>query len=249
MKITAIKTHKITQKDKDIFGILDRYLPKRFSEKSIVAVTSKILSIIEGRIVKIGQVSKEKLVAKEAELYLPPQENKYHFSLTIKNNLLIASAGIDESNGNGYYVLWPKDSQKIANDIRLYLVKKLNLKNVGVIITDSKTTPLRWGVTGTAISYSGFLPLNNKIGTPDIFGRKLQATKVNVMDGLAASAVVVMGESNEQTPIAIIEDLPFVQFVDRNPTDNELKELKIAMEDDLYTPLLKSVEWKKGKDI
>lgn len=245
MKVTAIKTHKITKDDKDVFAILDKYLPE-LTEKSVIAVTSKILSIIEGRVVKIGQVSKDELVTQEAELYLPP-DPKYHFSLTIKNSLLIPSAGIDESNGNGYYVLWPKDPQKLANDIREDLVQKFKIKHVGVIITDSKTTPLRWGVTGAAIAYSGFLPLNDQVGIPDVFGRVMQATKVNVMDGLAASAVVVMGESNEQTPLAVIEDVPFVQFVDRNPTEEELKELKIAIVDDLYAPLLKSVEWKKGQ--
>lgn len=246
MKVTAIKTHKITKDDRDVFAVLDKYLPSILGG-SVVVVTSKILSIIEGRIVKIGEVSKDQLVAEEAELYLPASESKYNFSLTIKNSLLIPSAGIDESNGNGYYVLWPKDPQKWANDIRDYLVKKFNLKNIGVIVTDSKTTPLRWGVTGAAIAYSGFMPLNSTIGTPDIFGRVMQATKVNVMDGLAASAVVVMGESSEQTPLAVIEDVPFVQFVDHNPTEEELNELKIAIADDLYAPLLQIVEWKKGK--
>ncbi|MBI2430612.1 MAG: coenzyme F420-0:L-glutamate ligase [Candidatus Levybacteria bacterium] len=246
MQVNVIKTHKITGSDKDVFAVLDKYLPE-VSEGSIVVVTSKILSIIEGRVVKIGDVSKEELVAQEAEFYLPA-DPKYHFSLTIKNSLLIPSAGIDESNGNGYYVLWPKDPQKWANDIRDYLVKKFHLKNIGVIITDSKTTPLRWGVTGAAIAYSGFMPLNDQVGTPDVFGRVMQATKVNVMDGLSAAAVVVMGESSEQTPLAVIEDAPFVQFVNRNPTAEELQALKINLKDDLYAPLLKSVEWKKGKN-
>ncbi len=247
MKVTAIKTHKITREDKDVFAVLDNYLPE-LAEGSVVVVTSKILSIIEGRIVKIGEVSKDQLVAEEAELYLPSSESKYNFSLTIKNSLLIPSAGIDESNGNGYYVLWPKDPQKWANDIRDYLVKRFNLKNVGVIITDSKTTPLRWGVTGAAIAHSGFSALNDQVGSPDVFGRVMQATKVNVMDGLAAAAVVVMGESSEQTPLAVIEDVPFVQFIDRNPTEGELKDLKINIEDDLYAPLLQSVEWEKGNN-
>ena len=49
------------------------------------------------------------------------------------------------------------------------------LKKVGVIITDSKTTPLRWGTSGVAISYSGFSPLKNYIGSPDIFGKEMPA--------------------------------------------------------------------------
>lgn len=159
---------------------------------------------------------------------------------------MIPSAGIDESNGNGYYILWPKNPQNTANLIREYLVKKFKLNNLGVIIVDSKTTPLRWGVTGVAVSHSGFSALNNYIGTDDIFGKKFRVEKVNVADGLAASAVLVMGEGNEQTPIAIIEETPFVNFKNKNPSVEELKELAITIEDDLYGQILKSVKWKKG---
>ena len=35
-------------------------------------------------------------------------------------------AGIDESNGDGNYVLWPKDLQNSANTIRDILLKDLN---------------------------------------------------------------------------------------------------------------------------
>lgn len=247
MKITAIKTRKvIPAKDKDLFTILDAYLP-RIKERSILAVTSKIIAICQGRIVPAGTINeKEKRAMREAEYYLPRSSNKYHFLLTIKNNVLIPTAGIDESNGKGFFIFWPKDPQKVANTIRRYLVKRFHIKKVGVIITDSKTTPLRWGVTGTAISHSGFAALNNYIGKPDIFGRKLKVTRVNVMDALAAAAVLMMGEGKEQTPLAIIEDVPFVQFQMRDPTKQELKALHISMEDDLYASLLKGVQWRKG---
>jgi len=122
------------------------------------------------------------------------------------------SAGIDESNSNGFYILHPKDLQETANKIRIYLCKRFKLKNVGVLITDSKTTPLRWGTTGVALAHSGFLALNDYIDTPDIFGRKLKVTKVNISDGLAAAAVLVIGEGREQTPLAIISETASVKF-------------------------------------
>ena len=114
MKVTPVKTHKITSKDKDICKVLEKYIPK-LSEKSVVAVTSKIVSICEGRMVRIGSKTKDELVEKEAELYLPRHMSKYDFCISIKRGIFIASAGIDESNGNGYYILWPKDPQKSAN--------------------------------------------------------------------------------------------------------------------------------------
>ena len=245
MIVTPVKTHKITQKDKDILKILDRYV-KKLSEKSIVAITSKIISMTEGRIVKIGDVDKDELIKKESMYYLPRTDNPYNVSLTITRGTLVATAGIDESNANGFYVLWPKDPQKTANKIREYLIKKFNLKNIGVIITDSRTTPLRWGVTAIAIAYSGFKPLKDYIGKKDIFGRTIEYTKMSIMDNLAGACALVMGEGNEQTPIAVVQDIPGIVYQSGNPTKKELKEIQITIEKDLYGPLIKSVNWKKG---
>lgn len=246
MKVITIKTHKITIKDKDLFPILDRYLSD-MKEGSVLAVTSKIVSICEGRMVKIGSVNKEELVKEEAEYFLSPKENKYGLSLAIKKSILIPTAGIDESNSKGYYVLWPKDAQRTANEIRKYLKKRFSLQTVGVVITDSTTRPLRWGVSGIALAHSGFAALNDYIGTKDIFGKKMKVTKVNVMDGLAAASVLVMGEGREQTPMALIEELSFVKFQDRNPSKKELGELRISIQEDLYAPILTKASWKKGK--
>lgn len=93
---------------------------------------------------------------------------------------------------------------------------KFKLRNLGVIITDSTTSPLRYGVTGKCITYCGFKGVKSKIGEPDLFGRNLRMTRVNVADALSAAAVLCMGESKEQTPLDIIDDLPFVEFQD-NP--------------------------------
>ncbi len=245
MKITSVKTHKILAGEASLLEVLDTYLPE-IKEQSVVAVTSKVVSVCEGRVVKIGEQDKDELIKKECELYLSREKSKYGFSLTIKNNLLIPTAGIDESNGNGYYILWPKDPQKSANEVRAYLQKRFSLANVGVLITDSKTTLLRLGVTGVGMAHSGFKALNDFRGKPDIFGRALKVTQVNVMDALAAATVLAMGESNEQTPLCVIEDVPFVQFQRENPSQEELAELRIALEDDLYAPLLTSVPWEKG---
>src|SRR5690349_17355714 len=130
MKITPIKTHKI-QPNENLFAILDKYLPK-LQEQTIVAIASKIVGICEGRVVKIEKDKKQKdqLIKQEAEYYLP----KKHFgvTMTINHNMLVANAGIDESNIENAFALWPKDPQKSANKIREYLTKKHNIKNLGV---------------------------------------------------------------------------------------------------------------------
>jgi F420-0:gamma-glutamyl ligase len=257
MIVTPIKTHKISANECTIFSLLDRYLPI-IKSRSVVAVSSKIVALCEGRVEKIvSEKQKDMLVEQEAEYFLPREFNQYGFMLTINRGILVASAGIDESNGNGYFVLWPKDPQQSANEIRRFIrknkmissafAKSQNESEVGVIITDSKLTPLRWGVTGVSLAHSGFKALKSYIGKPDIFGRRMRAEKSNVADSLATAAVAVMGEGNEQQPFALIEDVPFVQFQDRNPTKRELADLRIALEDDVYASLLLSVNWKKGK--
>lgn len=247
MRVTSIKTDKLSPPIAEpLTKVLDSTISS-FQEKSILVVTSKIVSICEGRVVKVGNIDKHALIEKESEFYLPASKSKYDLMLTIHNNLMVPSAGVDESNGNGYYILWPENPQKSANAIREYVMNRFAVTKVGVIITDSHTSPLRWGTTGVSIAFSGFEPLRNYIGSPDIFGRKLQMTKANVVDALAVSAVLVMGEGSEQTPLAVISDIPFVKFQNRNPTEEELGNLKIDIEDDVYAPVLTSVDWKKGK--
>ena len=246
MTIKGYKTHKITAKDTNLFKILDTYLPP-LSENSIIVVTSKIVALCEGNTIPAEVANKDELVAKEADLYLPKEENNYGVYITIKGNILAATAGIDESNTDGQVVLWPHNPQESANKIREYLVKKHKIQNLGVLITDSKTTPLRWGVTGIVLSHSGFRAINDYVGTKDLFGREFKMTKVNVMDGLSSAAAVVMGETIEQTPLGVITDIPFVTFQDNKQTSDEIKNLAIPIDDDVYGVFLKSANWKKGK--
>lgn len=247
MHISSIKIETLSPtKILDLIEFIDKYVTQ-LNENNILVVTSKIVSICEHRVVKIEEgVDEKELILAEADYYLPAELSKYNITISIKNNLLIPTAGIDESNGDGYYILWPKNPQRSANLIRQHLRNKFKLKKLGVIITDSKTTPLRWGTTGTGIGYSGFDPLNNYIGTPDVFGRHLKVTKANILDGLAAASVVVMGEGDERIPIVVIDDIPFVRFVDNDPTDKELGNLEISIDDDLYAPLIKNANWHKG---
>ncbi len=246
MIVRPIQTSAITKETGTIFSVLDSVL-QDFKENEILVVTSKIVSICEGRLIPVGSVPKDELVAQEADAYLPRSLNVYGVSISIKHNTLIASAGIDESNGNGYYVLWPEDPQRSVNQIRDYIMERFSLSSVGVIMTDSHLFPLRWGTVGTAITYTGFEALNNYIGTPDIFGRPLHVTMSNVAEGLAAAAVVTMGEGSEKTPLAVILDIPFVHFVDHHPTPKELEKLHISKEEDVFAPFFASVPWQSSK--
>ncbi len=248
MIVKSYKTHKIKVGD-DLFKILDKYLPI-LEENSVIAITSKIISITQGDVIKNdGSIDKDDLIKKEADYYIESNiETPYgKIFLTRKDGHIVFSAGIDESNADGNFILWPKNLQDTANAIWEYLREKNKIKNLGVIITDSRVTPARTGVIGFTITWCGFKPFNEESGKPDLFGREIQHTNVNVIEALAASATLVMGEIAEKSPLAVITDVPFVKFQNRTPTNQELSDVAWPIEKDMYGKLLTSVKWKKGE--
>jgi coenzyme F420-0:L-glutamate ligase len=239
MRFIPVKTRPILPPKDDIYPILDASLPN-LREKDIVFITSKILAIHQGRCVEIKPgVKKDVLIKKEAERYahshLKSWKNLY---LTIKGHTLIANAGIDESNANGYYILWPKSPSKLAKEIRAYLKKKYKLKDLAVVVTDSHIIPLRHGTMGISIGFYGMEPLYDYRGKPDIFGRLLKHTTKNIVDGLSSMAVLLMGEGSERTPIVVLRAATFVNFTDKDTHRQSV----VAPKNDLYSPL-----WKEFK--
>lgn len=53
-------------------------------------------------------------------------------------------------------------------------------------------------------------------------------------------------DDTEQTPIAVLTELPFVHFQDRDLTAEELATVIISLENDLFAPFLTSVQWRTG---
>ena len=227
MKIKPIKT-RFFREGENLVKFITGYT-RRLKENSVIVVTSKIVALAEKRTAIIeNNKTKEKLIRRESELAIPTK----HVWLTIKDGMVMASAGIDESNANGKLILLPKDSFKTAGLLRKTLQRKHNVKHLGVLIADSRTMPLRAGITGVALGYAGFKGIKDYRGVPDIFGRKFKFSRVDIADSLAAAAVLVMGEGNEQQPLAIIEEAP-VKFCDKI----HRKELHINIQDDMYQPL------------
>ena len=140
MRVEAIKTHKI-DKDDAISKILDQYI-KTIEDEDIIVITSKILSIVQGRLVQKDSINKRLLVYQEADPVLETNSNPYDLYLTIKNNVLIPSAGIDESNVDGHYVLYPENIQETDAWIWEYLKKRHNIQKLGIVITIINTVYL-----------------------------------------------------------------------------------------------------------
>src|SRR3989344_5860840 len=214
MKFIKIKTKALIPPKDDIYIVLDKI--KNIKDGDVLLITSKVLSIHQGRCVKISpKVNKLDLIKKETgNLVILDHLAMGNFYLTIKNDVLAFSAGIDESNANGYYVLLPKNINRLLKEIRAYLINKFKIKRLGLIATDSHSYPLRRGTLGISVGFFGIQPQKNYIGKPDIFGRALKYTKTNIVDALAAIAVHLMGEGNERVPIIIVRGAD-VQFTNK----------------------------------
>lgn len=229
--ISPIQTEIFHQGENLVEFILAHVAKSLWQEGSLLAITSKIISLAENSLIPAKDIDKKSLIREQADHYLG--EIGHGISLTIKHGLMLPAAGIDESNSeDGAYILYPRDPYASAEILRQQLQQKLGLKKLGILITDSHTSPLRHGVTGVALSFSGFHPVRNMIGQTDIFGRKLKMTKVNLADSLATSAVLMMGEAAERCPLALIHNAP-VEYTDHP----QRSDLVVDPADDIYLPL------------
>lgn len=245
MNVTPLHTPVVTAGEIKLQALLDKTVPS-FSEKTILVVTSKVVALCEGRVVDQNTTTRDQLIANESQYYLPPTLSSYGHHFTITQNTLIASAGIDESNGGGVFVLWPDNAQQTANAIRRYLEQRFNVRYAGVLIVDSTSQPMRRGSFGIALAHSGFNELHDYRGQPDLFGKPMKVSVANVTSGLAAAAVVTMGEGAESTPLALISDISFVTFTGADPSQEELAELRMTIQEDLFAPFLANVAWERG---
>ena len=85
-------------------------------------------------------------------------------------------------------------------------IGQVGLKNLGVIIADSRVQPLRKGTIGIAIATAGFEPIEDLIGLPDLFNRPMEITMRAIADDLASAAQFLLSEADQQTPVVIIRN-------------------------------------------
>ncbi len=215
----------------------------------ILAVTSKVVSVDEGRLVDLATVRPTKralalarkaridpafarVALDESELVLGAVPGAL---LSLKGGHLIANGGADLSNAPpGFAVLWPKDPWGSAERLRRWAVRKAG-GPVGVVITDSHCEPLRLGTSGVALACAGFLPVEDVRGRQDLFGREMRITQRAVADGLASAAVLKMGEVDESTPASILRDTG-IRTISRALSPRERDQATIPPEQDLFAP-------------
>lgn len=196
----------------------------RPQNEDIIAVASKVVAIEEGNMVRLSSVRPSKKARVLAHRYkMDPEfvqvilnESDKVYSgvkgalLTLKDGDAVANAGADQKNAPlGYAVLWPRDSDKTSRRLRAKMERRYG-KKLGILIVDSRVTPLRLGTIGLALGCAGFGPVRDLRGSSDLYGRRARITVHAVADGLASVAHLVMGESKEQTPFVLVRNSPVI---------------------------------------
>lgn len=223
MEIIPIKT-RLFCVNESLLSFINEHI-SFLDDNDVVLITSKIVALSQGR-VSANLTKKDELIESEADAVVSTPWCK----MARLKGRWTANAGIDESNGNGNLILFPAELDQTAMNLRQELLKTHKIKNIGVIITDSRSIPLRAGVMSTSVGSAGIKLLRSYIGQPDLVNKKMEYTRLNVADSLSAAAGLLMGEGNEAIPLVVVRGSP-VEFI-TEVTDSEL--LNISPEDDLY---------------
>lgn len=198
----------------------------RFQNGDILVVAQKIISKSEGRTVRLeGVEPSPEAISLAIEIDKDPRLvelilresseviRKAPGVIIVRHRLGIvsANAGIDQSNvshaDGECALLLPEDPDRSALQLREAVAQQTGLR-VGVIVSDSMNRPWRLGTLGYAIGSAGVTVLDDRRGDTDIFGRELKVTITNQADSIASAAMLVMGETSEQVPAALVRGLP-----------------------------------------
>jgi coenzyme F420-0:L-glutamate ligase / coenzyme F420-1:gamma-L-glutamate ligase len=207
----------------------------------VVVVAQKVVSKLEGRVVRIDELEPSEKARELAGDERDPREVeavlreakrivRERGPLVIaetRHGFICASAGVDHSNAPepGTLVLLPVDPDASARRLRERLVE-LGAATVGVIVTDSFGRPFRQGTTDVAIGVAGVPAFVDLRGTTDRIGYELKSTRIAVADEIAAAADLARGKA-EGVPVVVVRGL-------RLEGDGSAREIVIEPELDLF---------------
>ncbi len=201
----------------------------------VVVVTSKIVSKVEGRLVRVPADDpderdriRRRLVFEESVRIIARRERTY----ITENHLGIvqAASGVDASNVAGdELALLPADPDASALALRRGLRERLGVE-VAVVVTDTMGRAWRVGQTDVAIGSSGLEVLHRYRGQVDRQGNELAVTEIAVADEVAAAADLVKGKLGA-LPVAVVRGLTIGS---PDSTASTARHLVRPVEEDLF---------------
>ncbi|MCW4006675.1 MAG: coenzyme F420-0:L-glutamate ligase [Candidatus Bathyarchaeota archaeon] len=216
-------------------------------EGDVVVVTHVAVSKAEGSVVDLDTITPSKKAVEIAgklgrdpaliEVILSETEEIVRVGPSslitqTKQGIVSANAGVDQSNvydSRRQVALLPKDADSSAQKIREEIKKCAGCGEVAVIVSDTHGRPFRMGEINIAIGVAGIRAIRDRRGEKDLFGRKLRVKQTCVGDELASAAELVMGQSSEGIPVAIVRGYKY-----KPAKDVSAKELTRPKEKDLF---------------
>jgi coenzyme F420-0:L-glutamate ligase/coenzyme F420-1:gamma-L-glutamate ligase len=207
-----VVTHVIVSRAEGNVVDLETVTPSEFA-KTVAKTTGKDPQLVE-------------VILRESRSIIRMRDGK--LITESKQGLVCANSGIDQSNvpGNTVVALLPEDADLSAQRIRQKILE-LTKKAVAVIVSDTHGRPLRQGEINIALGTSGFEPLRDRRGEKDLFGYTIRIKRTAIADELASAAELVIGQTNEGIPVAIIRGYPYP----KSETANATKLIRPAEED------------------
>lgn len=242
MEITSFTVATLRPPKDDLFSKI-KASSLTLQEGDVIALSSKVVAIHQGRCVPYDRTHKDELIQQEADLYLERSQTPGGWVMhTVKGGILIASSGIDPFAN--HYVLWPENPKRTTEDLLAWFKREYKLEKLYLVLTDSHSTPMRRGVVGIAIAWAGFDPLYDNRVTVDLLGHPSGGSQTNLPDAIAAAAVLVMGEQNEGTPLVRLRNVPYIG-TPYAAHKAAAQSYEVPMNEDIFAPFLKQ-NWKKG---
>ena len=240
LTFTAVAGIPMIEPGDDLVAILGEALSAMHASlrhDDILVIAQKIISKAEDRYINLNDIEPStEAIHLAAEVEKDPRHVEVILSesnavvrkrpvvlvVEHKLGLVHANAGIDQSNidhtdGRERVLLLPNNPDASAQKIRQGIRERYSV-NVAVIINDSIGRAWRMGSLGLAIGVSGFTALEDYVGCTDIFGRELVVTQVGAADEMAAGASLVMGQTDEKTPVVLVRG-----YQPKEPEDESLR--------------------------
>jgi coenzyme F420-0:L-glutamate ligase/coenzyme F420-1:gamma-L-glutamate ligase len=189
------------------------------ADGDILAVSHKVVSKAEGRVVDLADVRPgERALALAAEHGKDARQvqvvldesaelvraDRGRLIARTRHGFVCANAGVDASNagGEGRLVMLPLDPDASARALRAALRARLGT-SPAVLVTDTFGRPWRTGQAEIAIGCAGLTPLDDWRGRPDAGGRPLDVTVIAVADEVAAAADLARGKDSREPAVRV----------------------------------------------